>query len=132
MFASALLKDIFFKLLIKTDHGVAASALKCLFGFKLKFLTPYREQLERFAGDATYRDEMIRFPVRTSGGVVQTDHRRGLILVLIRLLYGRLLQRKGRSSKDTPASRRAAILSFFSGCVCARSLHLAPRALPSR
>ena len=62
-----------------------------------------------------YRDEMLKFSVGTGASVIALEHRAGAVSVITRLLYGRLLQRKGHSSKDTPQQRRAAFLSFLAG-----------------
>lgn len=109
------MRDVFFRLLVKADGGVASHALHCLLSFKEKFLVPYKARLLRLVNDATYRHELVVFDITRDGGVVQTDHRAGLLPVLVRLLYGRLLQRRGHSARDTPATRRATILGYFSG-----------------
>jgi hypothetical protein len=59
----------------------------------------------------------MKFAVGTGSSPIAPEHRQGLVVVITRLLYGRLLQRKGNSGKDTPQQRRAAFLSFLSGCV---------------
>jgi hypothetical protein len=132
---------------MKPEGGVALLALKCLFGFKLPYLMAYKESLERLAGDKTcvaaaaehnhtfvcyginvlsrslavefcrYREEMGKFAVGTGASVILLEHRTGVLSVITRLLYGRLLQRKGNSGKDTPQQRRAAFLSFLAGYV---------------
>ncbi len=60
---------------------------------------------------------MGKFAVGTGASVIDPHHRLGMVAVITRLLYGRLLQRKGHSGKDTPQQRRAAFLSFLAGCV---------------
>ena len=127
---SAYLRDLFTRLLVKSDGGVAKEALECVLGFQDESLAPYRSHLLALVDDKTYRHEMTMFSVNRNAGVVADAHRPVLVPTLVRLLYGRLLQRKGKSSKDTPAARRAAVLSYFAGyaatccgcclCVCVR------------
>ena len=112
---AGVLRDIFNRLLVKPDGGVAVQALECVLSFKDPSLMPYRVHLTAFVDDRKYRHEMAMFSINRGAGVVEEAHRPVLIPTLIRLLYGRLLQRKGRSSKDTPAARRAVVLGFFAG-----------------
>ena len=71
------------------------------------------------------RDQLVLFNIsRGSGddgddddgrGIVSPAHRAGLIPLLARVAYGRMIARGGhktRSSKDSPSSRRAAVMSF--------------------
>ena len=72
------------------------------------------------------RDEMATFAVAAAPrGAAAADgsaalsiapeHRASLVSVLVRVLFGRLVQRSSRSGRDSPASRRAAILGYLSG-----------------
>ena len=53
-FGAETMQSIFLRLLMKPEAGVALLALRCLLGFKLPYLTAYKEALERLAGDKTY------------------------------------------------------------------------------
>jgi hypothetical protein len=53
-FAADSMRSIFVWLLMKPEAGVALLALRCLFAFKLPYLMPFKESLERLAGDKTW------------------------------------------------------------------------------
>jgi len=63
------------------------------------------------------REILTKFCISSDESAVDSHHRQQLLPIIIRILFGRLTARgKGsKSSKDTPTSRRGAILSFFSG-----------------
>lgn len=112
-FANALLHELFFDLLMKSDEVVSKLALRCLFCFGKKHLTPYKEQLNRIADAATFREELTTFNISEEAGLVLKEHRPQLLPVLLRLLYSKCVSKKGRNTGDTVAARRAAILAYL-------------------
>ncbi|BDA46528.1 probable small subunit processome component 20 homolog [Coccomyxa sp. Obi] len=101
--------------LLASDPSLQQAALKCLKGFKLKYLGPYMERLLRLAADATLREELMAFPLSpTADAAIQPEHRAGLTAVLVRLLWPKMRKRSGRlGGKGAPGSARAAILNFL-------------------
>lgn len=62
--------------------------------------------------DGKFREQMVTFAVEDES-VIEPEHRVRLIPVVVRAVYGRMLSRSsGRSAKDSPASRRNAIMAF--------------------
>lgn len=112
-FAHSLLHELFFDLLMKSDEVVSKLALKCLFCFGKKHLVPYKEQLNRIADSATFREELTNFNISEDAGLVLQEHRPQLLPVLMRLLYSKCVSKKGRNTGDTVAARRAAILAYL-------------------
>ncbi|MFN4091223.1 MAG: hypothetical protein ACK4QW_19575, partial [Alphaproteobacteria bacterium] len=115
LYCAPLLRDVFFRLLGKSEQGVQRLALRCLLRFRESAaLQGYADMLERLLGGAdTLRNEMARLPLHRGAGVVQEAHREQVVPVVIRLLLGRMLTRKGRGAKDSPRVRRAAVLSYL-------------------
>ncbi|TYZ65388.1 hypothetical protein PybrP1_008760 [[Pythium] brassicae (nom. inval.)] len=112
-FAHSLLHELFFDLLMKSDEVVSKLALQCLFCFGKKHLAPYKEQLNRIADSATFREELTNFNISEEAGAVLQEHRPQLLPVLMRLLYSKCVSKKGRNTGDTVAARRAAILAYL-------------------
>ncbi len=112
-----LLYVIFVAFLSNPDIDISQMALSCLSNYKLAYLTPYKEQLQGMLGRLQFRETLTKFDLSHQGGTIDRDHRQHLIPLIIRILYGRLTARGigSKSSRDSPAVRRAAILSFLSG-----------------
>jgi hypothetical protein len=119
VFASDEFLRVVTHLLSKTGPGLAMAALKVIAAMRLPYIEPYKNNLFRLAKDETYRDEMVVFQLAPTSPScsIAADHRPHLIPLICRLLYGRLLQRKGqgKGSRDTPQTRRAAVMSCLSG-----------------
>ncbi|KAL0035339.1 hypothetical protein WJX77_001780 [Trebouxia sp. C0004] len=115
VFRSQELKQCVVKQLQDTDSGVQQAALRSLQVFKVKFVSPYGEQLQRLAADQTLREAMTGFalgPGSESG--IAPQHRAGLIPLLVRLLYPKMRKRSGRlGGKGAPGSARSAILNYL-------------------
>jgi U3 small nucleolar RNA-associated protein 20 len=83
------LKEVIFTCLGKTDAGLQKSALEALLNWKDPHMTPYGDRLFRLVDDATLFDELTLFPCSTEleVRVIRTDHRAGLLPVLVEILY---------------------------------------------
>ena len=112
-----LLFMIFVSLLSNPDLYVAKMALSCVTNFKVPYIMPYKEYLQGMMSKLQFRETLTKFDISREGGIVNDDHRGALLPVVTRILFGRLSARGSgkKSSKDSPAIRRAAILSFLSG-----------------
>ena len=104
-----LLRTICFEFLIKTDAAIGKQAMACLLKFKDAYLVPYKASLMNILDDAQFREEMSTFDLEA----VPAEHREPLIRVLSRITYAKFVTRKGKSSKDSLSTRRAAILAFL-------------------
>jgi hypothetical protein len=111
-----LLKSIFVAFLSHQDTTVVQLALSGLLKYKPPYLLPYADQIKNMLKKGGLRDALLQFGAAFEGGDVYKDHRVLLIPVVSKILFGRLSARvKGsKSSKDSPAARRASILSFLS------------------
>lgn len=74
------------------DTQVQQLTLECLLTWQHDYLVPYRETLERFIREDSFREELALF----SPDTVQAAHRSQFIEVLSRVLYGKMTLRRGR------------------------------------
>ena len=107
------------------DPLVQKTVLQVLQLFKLEWLNPYLENLLRLVDNKTMRAELTAFPIAPSSTsvrkddnvvVIESEHRKDLLPLLIAILFPRMRKRNGRlGGKGAPGSARVAILNFLSG-----------------
>lgn len=116
LFKHTLLLAVFQALLAHQEAAISQLALECVIKFKLPHVSPYADQLRRFLKKGELREAILNFDIRKESEVVNVDHRKTLLPLICRILFGRMSSRAsgGRTAKDTPASRRASVLSFLS------------------
>lgn len=97
------------RLLANGDIEIQKSALKAVFTWKNKSIRPYEENLLNLLDEARFKDEItILLQVPT---LIQAEHRAELMPVLLRVLYGRAISRKGAASgKQGMEARRLTVL----------------------
>ncbi|WWC59942.1 uncharacterized protein I303_102505 [Kwoniella dejecticola CBS 10117] len=134
-FRSEELHELYLNILAKGEPKLQGLALKCLFTFKSPKLLPYRESLETLLEDSKFRDELARFRLsateqdygvqsqeksalaKTRIVYIEPSHRDEALPVIIRLLYGIITSRKGRSSSaQGQTARKQAVLNTLNGC----------------
>ncbi|CAJ1908376.1 unnamed protein product [Cylindrotheca closterium] len=109
-----LLERIFRCFLNHQDETVARLALTALSKYKVPYLVPYQSFFFDVLKKGQLKDSLLDFAEKYKEGKVVKSHRAQLMPLLVRLLFGRLSPKGKKSSKDTPASRRTAVLSFLS------------------
>ena len=116
LFKHAVLLSIFQSLLSHQEASVAQLALECVLKYKLPHVSPYSDQLRRFLKKGELREAILNFNIRKDAEIIHVDHRERLLPLVCRILFGRISSRasEGRSAKDTPAARRASVLSYLS------------------
>jgi U3 small nucleolar RNA-associated protein 20 len=117
-----VLKYVFLEFLARPDPASAKLALNGLLAFKSPTLTLYKDNLTALSDEGTLREELTRFretfDSSSEGATIEAEHRKELVPIVVRLLFGRLLSRgiRGRiASRWPPKARRAAVLSFLAG-----------------
>jgi U3 small nucleolar RNA-associated protein 20 len=97
------------ELLANGDIETQKSALKAIFTWKNPGIKPYEENLLNLLDEARLNEEIgILLQGQT---LVQAEHRPSLMPVLLRILYGRSISRKGAASgKQGMEARRLTIL----------------------
>lgn len=115
LFKHDVLLSIFISLLNIQDPSLGQLALSCVATFKLPYLTPLLERMEALFAKGGLKESLLKFTTALESVQLDTKQRQCLIPVLMRVLFGRLTSRAtSKSSKDSPAARRAAVLSFIS------------------
>lgn len=101
-------------LLTNGDKEIQRSALKGLLTWKLQGLQPYQESLLNLLDDARFRDELSVFlQVDEHDSAIQNEHRKELMPIVLRLLYGKVIGATGSGSSG-PAVKRKAVLQALS------------------
>jgi U3 small nucleolar RNA-associated protein 20 len=101
------------QLLANGDIEIQKSALKAIFTWKNANIKPYEENLLNLLDEARFKDEIT--VLLRGDTLVQHEHRESLMPVLLRLLYGRSISRKGAASgKQGMEARRLTILRNLS------------------
>ncbi|ROT37196.1 hypothetical protein SODALDRAFT_334274 [Sodiomyces alkalinus F11] len=95
------------------DIDVQKSALKSILTWKQEGIKPYQENLEYLLDEARFKNELT---VLLQGEqAIQAEHRPELMPVLLRLLYGRTISKKGAASgRHGLAATRLAVLRNLS------------------
>lgn len=84
------------QLLANGDIGTQKAALKAVFTWKNPSVRPYEENLLNLLDEARFKEEIAILLQGQS--LVQANHRPILMPILLRLLYGRSISRKGAAS----------------------------------
>jgi len=117
LFKHKVLLQIFVSFLGNPDARLSNLAFACVLRFKLPYLTPYVDYVQPMLKREGLREALTKFNLSEDSEVVDIEHRLLLLPIVTRILFGRFSSRGNgaKSSKDSPAARRAAILSFFAG-----------------
>lgn len=78
------------------DPSIQKLTLECLLNWKDSYLTPYVEHLENLISYSTLREELATWSVTKENHQVQEEHRPGLIAVVLRILYPKIMKRSGK------------------------------------
>jgi len=117
LFKHKVLLQIFVSFLANPDAKLSNLAFACVLRFKLPYFSPYVEYVQPMLRREGLREALTKFDLSETSEIVDKEHRLLLLPIVTRILFGRFSSRGSgaKSSKDSPAARRAAILSFFSG-----------------
>ncbi|KAI9889343.1 MAG: U3 snoRNP protein [Vezdaea aestivalis] len=98
--------------LTRGDSEIQAAALRSIFTWKDKNVIPYKEHLLNLLDDAHFREEIALFVRQDdSTGSIQAEHRESLLPILLRLLFGRLVSRRGpKKAGDAFRTKRESII----------------------
>jgi U3 small nucleolar RNA-associated protein 20 len=106
----------FMRIIAMGDAKLQAAALECIFTWKDPNIKPYADNLRNLVDDVKFRDELSTFIQNEEQLQIDPVHRAGLMPVVMRVLYGRLIQRNKASSKSSKNTRRKVILGGISCC----------------
>jgi len=96
LYQSARVYDALLGLLANGDVEIQKLALKAVFAWKQDGVKPYKESLESLLDESKFKNELTA--LLQGGHAIQPEHRSELMPVLLRLLYGRAISKKGAAS----------------------------------
>lgn len=100
---------VYINLLSHPDRTLQKLAFSCLLTYKSSHIVPHQDTLHILLDDTRWRDELAKFNIED----IEEEDRGEVVGVLIRLLFGVMLEKKGRNKGG---DRRAAVLSALGGC----------------
>ncbi|KAK7691383.1 hypothetical protein QCA50_004782 [Cerrena zonata] len=103
------LHRLYIVLLSHPDRPLQKLVLSCLLTYKSSHLLPHADTLRMLLDETRWRDELTQLQVAE----IEESDRPELVDILIKMLFGIMLEKKGRSRG---ADRRAAILTALAGC----------------
>ncbi|SPN96831.1 related to papaya ringspot virus polyprotein [Cephalotrichum gorgonifer] len=95
------------------DLDLQKLALTALLSWKQAGVRPYRENLEHLLEDNRFRNELITL-FQGDEEYIRPEHRDELMPILLRLLYGRTISKRGASSRHGLHATRLAVLRNLS------------------
>jgi U3 small nucleolar RNA-associated protein 20 len=109
LYKSEEVYEALLQLVANGDIDIQRSALKAIFTRKDSSVKPYEENLLNLLDEARFKEEIaILLQGQT---LVQPEHRSSLMPMLLRLLYGRTISRKGAASgRQGMEARRLTVL----------------------
>lgn len=108
--------SLYLDIVSRGEAKLQGLAIKCLVTYKSPKLTPYGDNLQTLLDESKFRDELVNFKLGVESEAIDPQHRDEVVPIAIRLLYGILISRRGRSSSSSLGARKQAILTAFSSC----------------
>ncbi|EGO26080.1 hypothetical protein SERLADRAFT_367707 [Serpula lacrymans var. lacrymans S7.9] len=107
--SSDTLFSLYMSFLSHPERSLQNLSLSCILTYKLPQLLAHEDHLRALLDDTRWRDELTTLDI----SAMEPPDRSQLVDIIIRLLFGIMLERKGRSRG---ADRRTTILSVLGGC----------------
>lgn len=109
------LSALYMQLLRHRNSAVQKLALDCIFAYKHKYLTPYKEYLYHLVDDGKFKEAITNFKIDKESNVLQEEHRANLMPVIMNILFSKMLVRVG-GQKTTNQMRKSLVMRFLGGC----------------
>ena len=109
LYATETLRTLYVALLSHPDRSLQSVSLSCLLTYKSPVLRSHEGRLRSLLDDTNWRDELTALNINE----FEENERKEMVNVLIRLLFGKMLEKRGRARG---ADRRAAILTTLASC----------------
>ncbi|KAG6844945.1 hypothetical protein H0H87_002278 [Tephrocybe sp. NHM501043] len=111
LFSTNALHELYTSLLSHPDRALQSLAFTCLLTYKPPLLLSHEDTIHAFLDDTRFRDSLTALDF----SLIDTQARREVVDVIIRVLFGVMLERKGRGARGG-TDRRAAVLGALGGC----------------
>ncbi|KAI8070329.1 armadillo-type protein [Gongronella butleri] len=116
LFRTEEIYTVLLRLIAKGDHRLQGAALEALFTWKDRNIKPYADNLRNLVDDTKFRDELSTLLQNKDQEAIDPAHRPGLMPIIMRVLYGRFIERPGKANNQVKKMRRKAILSAVAAC----------------
>lgn len=119
LYRSEDLHSFFERTLAYPDTTVQRASLECLVRWKSAAITANADRLRNILEQSKLRDELLQVVSGEEAGGVAETHRAEVMPLFIRIVYGLMTSRQGRSSAGSGqgrSGRRAAILGSLRTC----------------
>ncbi|KAG1774596.1 hypothetical protein EV702DRAFT_1123142 [Suillus placidus] len=103
------LRELYRSLLSYPDRALQTVSLSCLLAYKSPHLQHHEAKLGLLLDETKWRDELTSLHMSS----IEIKDRPQVVDIIVRLLYGLMLEKKGRSRGS---DRRAAVLTALAGC----------------
>lgn len=114
-YKGAIVKGILLnRILMDNDPSIQTLSLECLLNWKDSYLTSHVMHLQNLISYSSLREELTTWDIRRESHQVQEEHRSGLLEVVLRILYPKIMKRSGKFAGKTGAGvQRNAVLQFL-------------------
>jgi len=117
LYKGPILYDIYKRLLTKGDEKIQHACIKCLVTYQEVGIVEYTDKLVALTETNKFRDELSTLNIEDIRNQIEKEHQKPLMEVIICLLYGKVISKKGRNSTRSGAqARRNAIFAWLAGC----------------
>ncbi|KAG1762389.1 armadillo-type protein [Suillus occidentalis] len=103
------LRELYRSLLSYPDRALQTVSLSCLLAYKSPHLQHHEAKFGLLLDETKWRDELTSLHMSS----IEIKDRPQVVDIIVRLLYGLMLEKKGRSRGS---DRRAAVLTALAGC----------------
>ncbi|XP_031840626.2 small subunit processome component 20 homolog [Nomia melanderi] len=117
LYRESEMHKIYLDLLASKNFHIQKAALNCLLTYKYKYLLPYKDNLSNIISEQNLKNELTRFKIDEESNMVQNEHRKDFIPILMRLIYSKMVSKVGlrTGGKGGGIIRRKLILRFLAG-----------------
>ncbi|KNC97022.1 uncharacterized protein SPPG_07836 [Spizellomyces punctatus DAOM BR117] len=115
IYKSHLLYNVYLQLLSHGDDRLQRLALECIIAWKQPGILYLEDALKCLTEDDKFRDTLSKVDMEDIHANVKVVDQAPLAQVLVRILYGKLISKRGRSSAMMLRARRTAIFAFLAG-----------------
>ncbi|CAK9797535.1 Small subunit processome component 20 homolog [Anthophora quadrimaculata] len=117
LYKESEMRKIYLDLLSSKNSDIQKGALNCLLTYKYKYLLPYKDNLLGLIEEKNLKNELTRFKIDQDSNMIQNEHRKEFIPILMRIIYAKMVTKIGMRTggKAGGAVRRKMILRFLAG-----------------
>ncbi|XP_076286265.1 small subunit processome component 20 homolog [Lasioglossum baleicum] len=117
LYRESEMQKIYLDLLSSKNPDIQKAALNCLLTYKHKYLLPYKDNLVSLISEQNLKNELTRFKIDEESSMIQSEHRKDIVPILMRLLYAKMVSKTGMRTggKGGGLIRRKLILRFLAG-----------------